>query len=310
LIATFFLFGVFIVVSLLRAYDNSLAVFIQNCYLKFNVIEVGADLSMLVGKLYKNGIPVRGLAHPVVFQGRTAPGSTKKLGKNRQLGRVPGLENPPADGNNNNLQNVQKFEEFGAVMVTPRNFYRLMQTGQNALLFPGGVREVFHGKDESYQLFWPEKVDFVRTAARFNATIVPVSAVGMADSFNTLLDSKELLDVPFLGERAKNFAKNVTAARFDTNDEDELFLPPIAVPGPPSRNYFVFGKPVYTHTIDPKDKDHCKEIYMNVQEEMNIAFQDILEAREKDSFKDAAPRLAFERLTGRQAPTFKIDDMN
>jgi 1-acyl-sn-glycerol-3-phosphate acyltransferase len=264
---------------------------------------------MLVGKLFKNGIPVRGLAHPVIFQGGTVPGSGKKLQKNRHLGRVPG-EKPSTDENNNNAQNVQKFEEFGAVMVTPRNFYRLMQTGQNALLFPGGVREVFHGKDESYQLFWPEKVDFVRTAARFNATIVPVSAVGMADSFNFLLDSKELLDIPVLGNRAKKFADNVTAARFDTNNEDESFLPPIVAPGFPSRNYFVFGKPIYTHQIDPKDKDGCKETYMNIQKEMTTAFHDILEAREKDAFKDAAPRLVYERLIGQQAPTFKIDELN
>ncbi len=271
---------------------------------------MGADLSLLVGKLYKNGVCVRGLAHPVIFQAGSAPQSGKKLRKSRTLGRVPGIHNPPTEGNNGNLQNMQKFEEFGAVMVTPRNFYRLMQTGQNALLFPGGVREVFHGKNESYQLFWPEKVDFVRTAARFNATIVPVSAVGMADSFNFLLDSKELLDVPVLGQRAKDFANNVTAARFDRNDEDELFLPPIAVPGPPSRNYFVFGKPIYTHELDPKDKDGCKTTYLNIQDEMASAFDDVLEAREKDAFKDAAPRLAYERLTGQKAPTFKIDEMN
>jgi len=58
-------------------------------------------------------------------------------------------------------------------MVTPKNFYNLMKTNQTALLFPGGVREVFHRKGEDYDLFWPEdKADFVRVAARFNATIV------------------------------------------------------------------------------------------------------------------------------------------
>lgn len=271
---------------------------------------MGADLSLLVGKLYKNGLTVRGLAHPVVFQGGNVPRSEKKLRKNRELGRVPGLEKPSRNTNGGNLADVQRFEEFGAVMVTPRNFYRLMQTGQNALLFPGGVREVFHGKDEKYQLFWPDKVDFVRTAARFNATIIPVSAVGMADSFNFLLDSKQLLDVPVLGQRAKDFANNVTAARFDVKDEDELFVPPLVTPGLPSRNYFVFGKPIYTHELDPKDKDACKDTYLNIQEDMATAFRDILDAREKDTFKDAAPRLAYERATGQQAPTFRIDELN
>jgi len=40
---------------------------------------------------------------------------------------------------------------------------------------PGGVREVFHRKGEAYQIFWPEKTDFVRLAAKFNATIVPLT---------------------------------------------------------------------------------------------------------------------------------------
>jgi 1-acyl-sn-glycerol-3-phosphate acyltransferase len=81
--------------------------------------------------------------------------------------------------------------------VNPRNFYRLLQTGQAALLFPGGVREALHGKNEDYQVFWPEKTDFVRVAARFNATIVPLAAIGAADSVNILLDAPELLQLPF-----------------------------------------------------------------------------------------------------------------
>jgi hypothetical protein len=185
-----------------------------------------------------------------------------------------------------------------------------MQTGQNALLFPGGVREVFHGKNESYQLFWPEKVDFVRTAARFNATIVPVSAVGMADSFNFLLESDEILNLPIIGQKAKDSAKNITAARFDMNNEDELFVPPLVTPSLPSRNYFIFGKPVHTHEIDPKDKELCKQTYLNIQDDMNLGFHQILEARETDTFKDGGPRLAYEKVTGRQAPTFRIEEIN
>lgn len=270
---------------------------------------LGVDLSFLVAKLYKNGITVRGLGHPVLFQGpgNGGPRATSgSLQRNEELGRVPGI--------NSNQFTVapspENYQKFGAVMVSPRSFYRLMQTGQNALLFPGGVREVFHGKNESYTLFWPEKTDFVRTAAKFNATIVPISAVGMADSFNILLDPSEVQDIPILGQRAKEFANNITAARFDADNQDESFLPPLVTPGLPSRNYFIFGKPLYTHDIDPRDKGKCKEAYDAIQEEMRRGFDDILEARKKDVFKDAGPRWAYERLTGRQAPTFKIDEVN
>ena len=170
---------------------------------------------------------------------------------------------------------------------------------------------MFHGREEEYQLFWPDKVDFVRTAARFNATIVPISAVGMADSFNYILDAQQVVDLPFgLGDRAQQFANNVTSARFDMKNDEELFLPPIVTPGLPSRNYFVFGKPVETQLLDPKNKAECREVYTSIQQDMTTAFADILQAREQDFFQDAPQRLAYERLTGQQAPTFPIEELN
>jgi hypothetical protein len=253
---------------------------------------------LLVAKLIENDIVVRGLAHPVVFQGSTG---SDELG-----GRTPGLQRS-ATGATLDPSNLRL---FGAVMVTPKNYYRVLQSGQNALLFPGGVREVFHGKDEAYQLFWPEKVDFVRTAARFNATIIPISAVGMADSLNILLDASELVDLPLIGERLKSLAANVTSARFNNKNEDEVFLPPIIAPGLPSRNYFIFGKPLSTKELDHTDKASCQDAYVEIQSEMKRGFSDILSAREKDTYKQAPQRLVYERLTGEKAPTFDIAEVN
>ncbi|CAN0259811.1 unnamed protein product, partial [Phaeothamnion confervicola] len=76
----------------------------------------------------------------------------------------------------------EEFMAFGAVPVSPRNFYRLLRRGDPVLLFPGGAREALHGKGEAYQVFWPEdRRDFVRTAVALNATIIPFSAIGGAD---------------------------------------------------------------------------------------------------------------------------------
>lgn len=263
---------------------------------------MGLDLNLLISELIENDILVRGLAHPIVFQ--SAPGASSKV--DELGGRTPGLQRKPSGTG----PDTSNFQAFGAVMVTPRNFYRVLQSGQNALLFPGGVREVFHGRDEAYQLFWPEKVDFVRTAARFNATIVPISAVGMADSINTILEPSEIMGLPLLGERAKAFAANVTAARFDSANEDEVFMPPIVAPGLPSRNYFIFGKPFATKDLDPSDRASCQEAYHLLQDEMKRGFDDILSAREKDNFKEAPPRLMYERFTGGKAPTFDIAEVN
>lgn len=77
---------------------------------------------------------------------------------------------------------VGSIQEFGAVPVTPKNFYKMMQQNEFALLFPGGAREATHGKGEDYALFWPKDraADFVRVAAKFDALIVPFGAVGAA----------------------------------------------------------------------------------------------------------------------------------
>ena len=260
---------------------------------------MGLDLNLIVPKLLEENITVRGLAHPLLFQN----------GINDELdGRQPGLTADTASQQGPN--NAALFRRFGAVQVTPRNYYRLMESGQNVLLFPGGVREVFHGRDEAYQLFWPEKVDFVRTAARFNATIVPLSAVGMADSVNMLLEPSQVTELPFVGDRAKAFAANVTAARFDTDNQDENFLPPIVAPSLPARNYFVFGKAVNTKSLDPKDKDSCQAVYLELQKEIERGFEDVLDARENDPFKDTPRRLLYERITGRKAPTFNMKLVN
>lgn len=183
-------------------------------------------LGMIIAELLeKRGIAARGLAHPIVFQGGNGfgggAGPTGPRGRINKRNKDGPVDPPPGD-----------FQTFGAVMVTPKNFYRLMATGQAGLLFPGGVREVFHGKGEEYELFWPEKVDFVRVASRFNATIIPISAVGSADSANILLDPDELLNLPFgLGDRLRNSSESTISARFDQSNSDERFVPPVSLNG-------------------------------------------------------------------------------
>jgi 1-acyl-sn-glycerol-3-phosphate acyltransferase len=281
----------------------------------------GLDLGMIIAQLVEErGISARGLAHPIIFQGGGMTGSIEDNPRDTTNGNNKKSRIEKRDRNgiikDNNDDNGSTpndtFQNFGAVMVTPRNFYRLMQTGQTGLLFPGGVREVFHGKDEAYELFWPEKVDFVRVAARFNATIVPISAVGAADSANILIDAPDMLKLPFgLGANLANSTKNVISARFDANDSEELFQPPFIVPKAlPSRHYFVFGKPFDTSLIEHKNKEECSSIYQEVKTELRRGLDDLLVAREKDPFQNTAQRLVYERVYGKQAPTFSLNELN
>ena len=55
-------------------------------------------------------------------------------------------------------------EIFGCLPVSPRNLYKLMQSNQPILLFPGEARESFHKTNEAYSMIaWPtdDKADFV-----------------------------------------------------------------------------------------------------------------------------------------------------
>jgi len=251
----------------------------------------GIDLQVIIPQLLEErGIAARGLAHPVIFQA----GGGSFGGDDGGAGTVE----------------ISTFQQFGAVMVTPRNYYRLMQTGQTALLFPGGVREVFHGKDEAYQLFWPEETDFVRTAARFNATVVPLAAVGAADSVNILIDAPDMLKLPFgLGARLANASAAAPVARF--NMGEETFVAPLAVPKPlPARHYFLFGKPVDTTDVDHRDAGACAATYAAVRAGLERGFEDLLGAREEDPYRDTPLRIATESVSGKQAPTFPVELLN
>jgi hypothetical protein len=57
---------------------------------------------------------------------------------------------------------------------------RLLQRGEAVLVYPGGVREGFKRRGEQYKLFWPQRAELVRMAAKFGAIIVPVASVGCA----------------------------------------------------------------------------------------------------------------------------------
>lgn len=261
----------------------------------------GLDVGLIVAQLIEDrGIVARGLAHPIVFSNQNTDANEPT---------TPGIVDK---SNSGGVSDPSTFRKFGAVKVTPRNYYRLLQTGQNVLLFPGGVREVFHGKNEAHTLFWPDTPDFVRSAVRFNATIVTISAVGAADSANILVDAPDLVKLPFgIGDGIMKRSANVTAARFDRANDDELFVPPFFVPKiAPARHYFVFGKPFLTSHIDHRSADQCMTLYQEVKQELERGFDDVLHARDFDPFKDSVQRLAYEQVTGKSAPTFSIDEIN
>jgi hypothetical protein len=293
---------------------------------------------MIISELLEErGIMARGLAHPIAMGGFA--GGEPRTGAQEPTVRK---QKPRWEFNDEDSQfQGDLFGMFGAVKVSPRNFYRLLQTNQTVLLFPGkkklscytkkrksrptkhvehftickipgGVREVFHRKGEAYQIFWPEKTDFVRLAAKFNATIVPLSAIGAADSAEMVLDAPELLQLPFgIGDGLANFSSSAIPARFDAQNEDELFIPPLTIPKPfPARHYFLFGKPYNTSSLDPKNLDACRDVYKAIENEVTHNIAALLEARKDDPYAlDGIKRTSYQRLFGKDPPTFPMESL-
>ena len=247
------------------------------------------DLPMLVEEVYRQtGSLVRGLAHPVAF-----PTNRNASGNEGRGGGGGGFVD---------------FETFGAVPVNPRALFKLMQRGEPALLYPGGVREAFKStkKGEAYKLFWPdeeETSDFARVAARFNATVVPVAAIGAEDGFEMLLDADELLELPYFGQRVAEGAKKTPVGR-----PGERFVSPVSVPKLPGRYYFLFGSPIDTSAVDPTDKEACAALYGSIKTELEASLDYLLEKRQADPYEAPLPRVAAEASWNwtRQVPTFTI----
>ena len=82
------------------------------------------------------------------------------IGTNR--GTSTSTDTDTDTGGMGGIRGMELFKRFGAVEVGGPNAYKLLANGETVLLFPGGVREAYHKKGEEFDLFWPEKPDFVR----------------------------------------------------------------------------------------------------------------------------------------------------
>jgi len=256
----------------------------------------GADLGIIVRQfLQEKSTLVRGLAHPVLFaddgNGFGGRDSTPESMNN-------------ADESQNSRSMKDLFTKFGAVEVSPSSIFSLLQRNETVLLFPGGVREAYHGKGEEYALFWPEKVDFVRMAGLFGAIIVPFAAIGIADSVEMIFDADEILRLPVLGDRAKEFNARVPSARAGVKDN---FISPISIPKVPSRCYFLFEESYDTRDIDIYDKAKCAKIYNCVKARVQDGIQTLKRFRNEDPYNNFFRRNIYESMMNKQAPTAPLN---
>ncbi|KAH8941594.1 hypothetical protein BDL97_14G050300 [Sphagnum fallax] len=245
---------------------------------------LGLELGILVAEFWKEtGILPRGLAHPI---------GVGKMYEDFVPDRAMG--DPARLG--------------GAVSVSGKAMFQLLKSGASVLLFPGGQREAGHRKGETYKLFWPEKAEFVRMAARYGVTIIPFASVGEDELLEILVDANEIRSVPFL----KNLlmVKDVPPLRTNFTGEvaDQPLVAPIMAPKLPGRFYFKFMKPIRTHDRreELQQKDEADRLYHHVKREVENGLAYLQEKRKEDPYREFVPRVLYESISGmkNKAPTF------
>ena len=285
----------------------------------------GADLSILVKSfLDEKQQLIRGLAHPLLFSqapasdGPDGPASSAAASEFIDEIVIAGPVEPVVVKVTQEQQGVSQrgrkrgsstqnrdlsalFKKFGAVEVRADNMYSLLAAGETVLLFPGGVKEAYHKKGEDYEIFWPEKTDFIRMAALHDAIVVPFGAIGVADSFDMVLDRDDILASPLLRDRATKSLDSIPQARAGGTEQ---FIAPISVPklSGPGRQYFLFGQPYDTRELSMRNKKECKAAYQDIRDRVRSCISVLKDVRKGDRFSDFVPRQLYERTTNRQAP--------
>ncbi|KAE9449018.1 hypothetical protein C3L33_19089, partial [Rhododendron williamsianum] len=144
---------------------------------------LGLEVISLISRFWaERNILVRGIAHPMLFEGSNGTVDVSAYDTIRVMGAVP---------------------------VSGSNLYKLLSLNSHVLLYPGGVREALHRKGEEYKLFWPERSEFVRMAARFGATIIPFGAVGEDDLAQVVFDYEDQMKIPFLKDELEKMREGI-----------------------------------------------------------------------------------------------------
>ncbi|XP_022747720.1 acyltransferase-like protein At1g54570, chloroplastic isoform X2 [Durio zibethinus] len=248
---------------------------------------MGLELSCLTEAfLREKKIMVRGVAHPEWFWGK--------------------LQNSSYQFSFSDWMKV-----MGALPVTATNLFKALSAKSHVLLYPGGAREALHHKGEQYKLFWPNKPEFVRMAARFGATIVPFGTVGEDDIVELVLDYHDLMNIPVVNDIIKDASRDGIKIRDETKGEvgnQELFIPGL-LPKIPGRFYYLFGKPIKLKGREDLlvDREDANEMYLQVKSEVEQCIAYLLKKREEDPYRSIIDRTIYRALYAPldQVPSFK-----
>lgn len=84
------------------------------------------------------------------------------------------------------------FLNLGVVDGTPKNAIRLLRADQLVIVFPGGAREAQKSSAQKYQLFWQDRMGFVKVAIAAGKPIIPCFCAGIDDMYHVFYDGYTL----------------------------------------------------------------------------------------------------------------------
>ncbi|KAK6152769.1 hypothetical protein DH2020_012408 [Rehmannia glutinosa] len=147
---------------------------------------------------------------------------------------------------------------------------------------------------------------------RFGATIIPFGGVGEDDVLELLLDCDDQMKIPALKDLIEGLNNETVRLRTDVDGEvgKQSIYYPILLPKLPGRAYFLFGKPIPTKGREDilRNKDKAREMYIEVQNEIEKCIAFLKEKREKDPYRNLLDRVAYQGSNGfhSEVPTFDI----
>nr|XP_043621836.1 acyltransferase-like protein At1g54570, chloroplastic [Erigeron canadensis] len=205
------------------------------------------------------------------------------------------------------------FRVFGLLPVTAINMFKLLSADSYILLYPGGSREALHRKGEVHKIFWPEKQEFVRMAAKFGATIIPFGSIGEDDISEMIADYDDMMKIPgvntYLEELNEQMVQLRQAEEGEVANQPAHF--PFVLPKIPGRFYYLFGKPIKTKGMEKilNDKEISQAMYLLIKSEVekNIAY--LIRKREEDPYRSFLKRVVYQAKTNTpwdKVPTFEI----
>lgn len=196
----------------------------------------------------------------------------------------------------------QFVSDLGAVPASARNFYRLLSAGEKVLLFPGGAREVCRRRNEQYRLFWKPDLDFVRPAVKFNALIVPFSAVGADDAVDILIDGQELQQLPYIGSVVQNRLNESKLSK------DNL-MPIVSFPPRTDRFYFKFHDAIDTSCGNYSDPRFCKTVYEQCRSVVQGGIGELFKLRTSDPSRKLSTRIRKDARTSIPGPNIILNSV-